>query len=57
MPEWKFVNGLWMPAAAATDPPPSNGDPDGPLVPFPAKAPLERVPPPFPLAAYQALIR
>lgn len=33
------------------------GDPDGPLVPLPVSAPAERVPPPFPLTAYLAMVR
>lgn len=33
------------------------GDSDGPLVPLPAKPDPVRVPPPFPLTAYQALLR
>lgn len=37
--------------------PEASGDPDGPLVPLPAKALPERVVPAFPLTAYQALLR
>ena len=32
-------------------------DPDGPLVPLPAKDPPERVVPPLPFTAYQAMLR
>ena len=42
---------LLLPRAAV------DADPDGPLVPLPAKPAPLRVPPPFPLTAYQALIR
>ena len=52
----------WVPkylATAHAQPmlPAPSGDPDGPLVPLPVRSLAPRIVPPFPLAAYEALLR